>query len=100
MANRKQRRAGKRLLNRPELKKYIDQFCMEISNVLVDTCEEAKKEAELTNQEIDFTKVQKQLETVMLEKGEQLGNKVKEIVKKQTHPQQYVIKTNLRAKSN
>lgn len=82
MANRQQRRTGKKLLNQPELKEYVDKFCMEFSNLLVDGCEKAKNEAKLNNVKVDFSKVQEQLEPLMKLRGEELGKKVKEIVEK------------------
>lgn len=81
MANRQQRRAGAKLLNKPELKEYIDKFCMDISNLLVDSCEVAKNEAQICDSKIDFSKIQDQLEDVMKSKGEELGKKVQDVVK-------------------
>ena len=96
MANRQQRRAGKKMLNKPELKKYVDQFCMEMSSMLVDSCEVAKNESEKSGKPIDFASIQSKLEVAMNKKGEELGMKVKEIVRESTGPQ---IKTNIRARS-
>lgn len=87
MANRQQRRAGKKLFNQPELKEYVDKFCMEFSNLLVDGCEQAKKEASMNNTKVDFSKIQEQLEPLMKVKGEELGKKVQEIVEKKNPPQ-------------
>jgi len=95
MANRQQRRAGKKMLNRPELKKYVDQFCMEMSTMLVDSCEVAKTEADKTGTQIDFNSIQQKLEKQMSNKGEELGKKVQEMVQKAKQPQ---IKTNIRAR--
>ena len=79
MANREQRRSGKKLLNKPELKKYVDQFCMEFSSVLVESYEKAKEDAEQDKKKVDFSKLQEQLEPLMKQKGEELGRKVQEI---------------------
>lgn len=100
MANRQQRRASKKMLNRPELKKYVDQFCMEVSTMLVDSCEQAKEESEKDNKSIDFSKIQSHIEESMKTKGEDLGNKVKEIMqqhnKKSNKPN---IRTNIRSRA-
>jgi len=96
MANRQQRRAGKKLLNKPELKQFVDQFCMDMSNMLVDSCEVAKKEADATGTKVDFSTLQTKLEVAMKGKGEELGKKVQEMVKQRTQPQ---VKMNIRARA-
>ncbi|AEO93832.1 gp587 [Bacillus phage G] len=85
MANRQQRRAGKKLLNKPEVKQYVDQFCMEFSSMLVESCEVAREEAKANNTKIDFEKMHNQLEPLMRTKGEELGKKVQEMVQKQNN---------------
>lgn len=82
MANREQRRNGKKLLNKPELKNYVDKFCSDVSNMIMDNFEEARKEANVTGTKLDFAKIQEQLEVTMKDKGEELGGKVKDIVRK------------------
>lgn len=87
MANREQRRNGKKLLNKPELKQYVDKFCMDVSTMILNDFEKARDEANQNGSKMDFSKLQVQLESAMNNKGEELAFKVKDIMK-QNQPQQ------------
>lgn len=86
MANREQRRNNKKLLNKPELKDYVDRFCKDVSSMIMDNFEEARKEADNKGTKLNFAKIQEQLEVTMKDKGEELGNKVKDIARKHQQP--------------
>lgn len=88
MANRQQRRQTKKMLNRPELKQYVDKFCMEISSMLVDYMDEVKKKADemgvpvkevLNKDETVKQAIDGKLHEMFKAKGEELGEKFKKL---------------------
>ena len=105
MANRQQRRQTKKMLNRPELKQYVDKFCMEISSMLVDYMDEVKKKADemgvpvkevLNKDETVKQVIDGKLHEMFKAKGEELGRKVQEITN-QHKQSQFKVKINGKA---
>lgn len=91
MANRKQRRDTKKIMNRPELKSYVDKVCMDIASILVDHCEQESKKAQEEGKELKFETVEEKLRDAMNGKVSEITEKVKEIASKQSMQQVKVM---------
>lgn len=81
MPNRKQRRDTKKLMQRPELKSYVDKVCMDIANAMVEHCEKASLEAQEQGKELKFEDVEDKVKESMSGIGVQLAQKMQEIAK-------------------
>lgn len=82
MANRKQRRDSKKILKRPEVKKHVDKLFNDLSEFLVDECEQARERSSKTGEKIDFENIHSKFELIMKEKGEEFGHKIKSMTEK------------------
>ncbi|MNJ90623.1 hypothetical protein D3C87_82570 [compost metagenome] len=97
MANRKQRRDTNKVMNRPEVKSYVDKICKDMATILVEHCESASKESQANGTEFKFDSVEGKVKEAMMNKGEEIAKKIKEMADKQTVPRNRPgLKVNIR----
>lgn len=84
MANRKQRRDTNKVMNRPEVKTYVNKICKDMATILVEYCETASKESQANGTEFNFNSVEDKVKEAMMGKGEEIAKKVKEMADKQS----------------
>ena len=75
MGNRQQRRSASKLQQDPKIKRYVDNFAMDLSKILVDHFDKKTKGEQV---DLDFDE---QTKNIMRDKGGELGNFVQEFMK-------------------